>query len=147
MWLSNLSEGEMQSMFFQTLFSRYFLPFLADVSCVSLHWKGLLFHWTTNLIKKKKKIGVPAGSIYGTSRLCVFVGMEGDRGKYKTIPRFQISKGACLHAVIHKLRNWHLKSLKLKILFNHILGNITFSLYSSSSVSSLRDGNSILMNN
>ena len=36
---------------------------------------------------------------------CVFVGMEGDRGKYKAIPRFQISKGACLHAVIHKLRN------------------------------------------
>ena len=145
MWLSNLSEGEMQSMFFQTLFSRYFLPFLADVSCVSLHWKGLLFHGTTNLIKKKQP-GVPAGSIYGhIEGGCVFVGMEGVRGEYKIVSRFQISKGACLHAVIHKLRNWHLKLLKLKILFNHVLGNITSTLYSVSSL--LVDRNSILMNN
>ena len=76
---------------------------------------------------------------------CVFVGMEGDRGKYKIVPRFQISKGACLHAVIHKLRNWHLKLLKLKILFDHVLGNITFTLYSVSSL--LVDRNSMFMNN
>ena len=75
----------------------------------------------------------------------VFVGKEGGRGKYKIIPRFQISKGVCLHAVTHKLRKWHLKLLKPKILFNHVIGNITFTLHPVSLL--LVDRNSILMNN
>ena len=118
--------------YFQDNFCNFWQTFLASLSTA----RDYCFIEQQTL-KKKKKTGVPAGSIYGHIEAgCVFVGMEGVRGKYKIVPRFQR-----LNAVIHKLRNWHLKLLKLKILFNHVLGNITFTLYSVSSL--LVDRNSI----
>ena len=87
MWLSNLSEGEMQSMSFQTLFSIFGRRFMRlsplEGTIVSLD----------NKPDKKKNTGVPAGSIYGHIEAgCVFVGMEEGRRKYKIVPRFRSPK-------------------------------------------------------
>ena len=80
-----------------TIFGRRFLHLSPlEGSIVSLN----------NKPDQKKQPGVPAGSIYGhIEGGCVFVGMEGVRGEYKIVSRFQISKGACLHAVIIKAEN------------------------------------------
>ena len=114
-------------LYFQHNFYNFWQTFLASLSTGRDYCFIEQQTWSQKT-NKQKKTGVPAGSIYGHNGAgCVFVRMEEDRGKYKIVPRFQISKGACLHAVIHKLRNWHLKLLKLKILFDHVLGNITFT--------------------